>query len=299
MPTVYRNLFAMGTRFDMVLPGIEEDLGDLIFSHICKEIFRLEEMLSNYNDLSVLSQLNKTATNSLYYADNEMFNLILSLKELNKKSLGFFNVTVSRFIDSKTGIIKENHGPNSEILSMNDIIINSDDASVKFAGKEIAIDSGGFGKGYTMEKIKNILLDQNILQAFISFGESSVLVLGNHPFGEGWKVSIPDFYSTESVYVFHLKNNALSVSGNTPANRNKYPQGHIADPFTGVINKKSGIVCVSGPSAFESEILSTALFAAGEKEQIQILKNFIGYEAVSITYAADHKNPLVKKLELL
>ena len=61
MATVYRNLFAMGTRFDLVLPDLEEEAGDYIFGLIKREIFRLQDMLSNYNELSNLSVLNKTA----------------------------------------------------------------------------------------------------------------------------------------------------------------------------------------------------------------------------------------------
>ncbi len=298
MPTIYRNLFAMGTRFDMVLPGIDENAGDFIFTLVSKEIFRLEELLSNYVRSSTLSKLNESAFKSPFYADDELFGLMYDLKMMHLSTLGFFDVSISKLNGSGNGTPLENKQITPFSSGMNEIILNNEEKTVRFAEQGISIDSGGFGKGFALEKVKKVLLDHNILQAFISFGESSVLGLGNHPFGEGWKVSIPDIYSQESLFVFHLKNNSLSVSGNTPANMNKYHQGHIINPFTGVYESNPGIICVSGPSTFQAEILSTALFIAGEKEQIQILKNFSGFEAVRISYAAKSKTPVIKEILL-
>jgi FAD:protein FMN transferase len=287
MPTIYRNLFAMGTRFELVLPGIGEDTGDFIFGLVGKEIRRLHELLNNYSDSSALSILNKTAFDSPYFSTKELFDIISTLKEMHSASLGYFDASVQSI-----------KATNISHSGMRDIITNSVDRSVCFANKGITISSGGFGKGFALENVKNILLDHNILQAFISFGESSVLALGDHPHGEGWKVSIPDIYSSESVYVFHLKNNALSVSGNTPSNRIKYPEGHIINPLTGISEKKNGLVCVSGPSAFVAEILSTALFLADISDQSLILNNFPEYKAVRISYFADSKTPEIVEIEL-
>ena len=297
MSTVYRNLFAMGTRFDMVLPGIDEETGDFVFSLIRKEIQRLEEMLSNYIEFSTLSKLNKTAPKSPFVADNELFELICDLKRMYSASLGYFDISIGNYTGSGSAKAAEGLRPKPFSGSLDEIVTNDVEKSIWFATPRLTIDSGGFGKGFTLENVKKVLSDHNINQGFISFGESSVLVLGNHPFGEGWKVSIPDIYSSESVCVFHLKNNALSVSGNTPANLIKYPQGHIINLVAGARVSKSGLVCVSGPSAFYAEILSTALFIAGEKEQKQILNNFPGYKAVRVSYEPDSKTPDIKEIE--
>jgi len=297
MSTVYRNLFAMGTRFDMVLPGIDEETGDFVFSLIRKEIQRLEEMLSNYIEFSSLSKLNKTAPKFPFHADKELFELICDLKKMYTASLGYFDVSIGSYKESGSTGAGDELQAKPFSGSLDEIVTNELEKSIWFSQPGLSIDSGGFGKGLALENVKKVLSDHNIHQGFISFGESSVLVLGNHPFGEGWKVSIPDIYSSESVCVFHLKNNALSVSGNTPANLVKYPQGHIINLIAGARVSKSGLVCVSGPSAFYAEILSTALFIAGEEEQIQILNNFPGYKAVRVSYESNCKIPDIREIE--
>ncbi|MDK0758203.1 FAD:protein FMN transferase, partial [Clostridium perfringens] len=80
----------MGTRLDMVLPGIDEDSGDYIFTIVSKEIFRLEEMLSNYNQSSALSKLNKSAFQTPFFPEDELFKLIVELKRFHQDSLGYF-----------------------------------------------------------------------------------------------------------------------------------------------------------------------------------------------------------------
>jgi thiamine biosynthesis lipoprotein len=286
----------MGTRFDLVLPGIDEITGDLIFGMIHSEVNRVENLLSNYEDSSTLSVLNKSAFQSDFHTDNELFDLICKIKNLNSACMGFFDVTCGIFPGSENGIPFSDIQAHAFSAGMDEIIINSQNNSIRFAKNGISINSGGFGKGYALEKVKNILYDKNITQAFVSFGESSVLALGNHPFGQCWKISIPDIYSADSIYVFNLKNECLSVSGNTPANRNKYPEGHIINPLTGKLVTRPGVVCVSGPSAFEAEILSTAIFAAGEDEQKQIIRNFSAYKAVCISYSFDSSVPIVKEI---
>ena len=297
MTTVYRNFFAMGTRFDLVLPGIEEQKGDYICSLVTKEVNRIQELLSNYNESSVLTQLNKSAFHSPFHADDELFELICRLKKLHVSSLGFFDITLGNYKDYGDGTLKSEPKVNKLSLGLDDLITVPGENSVRFARQEISIDSGGFGKGFALEKVKKILMDYDILQAFLSFGESSLMALGDHPFGEGWKIGIPDIYSSESVYVFHLKNSALSVSGNTLSNRNKYPRGHIINPLTGEREIKTGIVCVSGPSPFEVEILSTALFISGENQEKQILGNFPGCKAVRISYSADNNAPYINEID--
>ncbi len=298
MPAIYRNLFAMGTRMDMVLPGIDEETGDYIFTLISKEIFRLEEMLSNYNQSSSLSLLNQSAFQAPFYPEDELFGLILDLKRFHINTFGYFDVSLCKYNGSDNEQMPANQRLAIPVSGINDIILNPENKSVQFSTKDIFIDSGGFGKGLALEKIKKLLSDHNINDAFISFGESSVLSVGNHPFGVGWKVSIPDIYSSESVYEFHLKNYSLSVSGNTPSNMNKYPEGHIINPFTGIYVDKKGILCVTGPSAFVAEILSTALFIAGNEEQIRILRNFPDYEAVSILYSKNSEVAQVNQIVL-
>jgi hypothetical protein len=96
---------------------------------------------------------------------------------------------------------------------------------VPFRNEVVQVDFGGFGKGYALERIRKLLLSHGILNAFISFGESSVLALGNHPHGTGWKAGVNHQMITgNSLFSFDLQNESLSTSG----------MGQILYPFRGI-----------------------------------------------------------------
>jgi FAD:protein FMN transferase len=281
----------MGTRMDVIIPDVNEEKGNHIFRKISGELERLECILSNYKNDSALSVLNRNAYKGAYLVDIELFTLISKLKELSLACLGFFNPSCGKLKINDNGLIENR--TISALNGMENIILDEEYQMVKFLKDDISIDSGGFGKGYALEKIKNILLAENIYSAFISFGESSVIGMGTHPFGDCWKISIPDLFSEQSVGIIELRDNSLSVSGNTPGNRDKYPEGHIADPRSGKLVQTTGIIYVSGPSAFISEVLSTALFAADKSERTAIIRNFPGYSAKSIMYSNEDYIPQI------
>ena len=62
--------------------------------------------------------------------------------------------------------------------------------SVFFQQAGTTINLSGFLKGYALDKIREILKVHIIANALINMGNSSVLALGNHPVGTGWKVSL-------------------------------------------------------------------------------------------------------------
>ena len=119
------------------------------------------------------------------------------------------------------------------------------------------LDFGGFAKGYALKWAGTFLRAEGAGCAFVNFGNSSILAIGEHPGGGGWKVSLPNPWTGLAVDEFSLTDTALSVSGNSP----KYV-GHIVNPLTGqkdISRKMSSVVC---RDPLDAEILSTAAIAA-------------------------------------
>ena len=108
---------------------------------------------------------------------------------------------------------------------MKQVILDRDKMTIHFRNEVVQVDFGGFGKGYALERIRKLLLSHGILNAFISFGESSVLALGNHPHGTGWKAGVNHQMITgNSLFSFDLQNESLSTSG----------MGQILHPVRGI-----------------------------------------------------------------
>jgi thiamine biosynthesis lipoprotein len=166
---------------------------------------------------------------------------------------------------------------------------------LKHPGMEI--DLGGFGKGYALEKVKMLLEKHAVNNAVISFGDSSILAIGNHPYGDCWKVGIRHLLDTgKSAYTFDLKNEALSSSGMPDQHLNSERNGcHIINPETGKYREAIKTVSVCSGSPLDSEVLSTAITAADSIKRKKIFNNFPGCRAVEINYS-ENSGEDVKRL---
>ncbi|MFP4059337.1 MAG: FAD:protein FMN transferase [Bacteroidales bacterium] len=276
----YRNFFAMGTRFDLVIPFMDDEKGNELFNEIRKEVQRLEIMLSRFHEGGSTWLLNKNASTGPVKVDQELKDIILLCREYHAKTKGYFDITIG---ESTTKERKSN---------IDDILINRKENTIQFISHSLSLDFGGIGKGYALDCIKLVLAEQGIDSAFISFGESSVLGWGSHPHGDSWNMAVENiFVPGESVYIFHLTNSSVSVSGNHPKYlKRKGVEGHIYNPFTREVVKGNRLVAVQSHSASDAEVLSTALISANNLAIHNIIANFAGCYCVEIVFGDDNRN---------
>ena len=72
----------------------------------------------------------------------------------------------------------------------------------------------GFGKGYAVDKMAELLKDWDFESFLIHGGKSSVLAVGSPPEQKGWHVSLTSPFNTQQMIdQFCLKNQAISGSG--------------------------------------------------------------------------------------
>jgi FAD:protein FMN transferase len=288
----YRNMFSMGTRLDIVFPGVEDEMADRVFLLIKEELNQIEDKISIYRDRSEFSLINQIAPQRTCSVSAEIFNMIGRLVDLSLKTLGYFDFTL--------GMIGKEHKTNPDIQSLNEFLtlpvdkriqLDAQSQTVKFKGSYVKLDSGGFGKGLGLDMMKEVFERNKITTAFVNFGNSSVLGFGNHPYGDSWKTGIANiFLGNENVFAFDLKNTFMSVSGNTPQNLRKNKRGHIIHPRTGKPVEGLFQCAVSGENGLVTEVLSTALTCAPEHEWDSVMDNFPGYKAVFIEYD-NHNKP--------
>lgn len=253
--TIFYAWFAsMHTRVDIVLSE-KEEIGKQIAEEIYKKLHILEKIGNCYNPSSELSAVNNIRSGTPIIVSNDLFSIIKTCIDYNKKTAGYFDIS----IDSD----------NYNIDTLKHIFISDKDSSITLNRKGIKLNLLGFIKGYALDEVKKILEERGISNALINMGNSSVLALGNHPLGDGWKVGI-DFPSTaDDKKEIILKNKCLTTSGNHTTQRK-----HIKSPYTGeYIEGMKGISVITGTAA-EGEALSTALFAAEPEVRTNILRNF-------------------------
>lgn len=252
---LYAWFTAMHTRIDMILCNKAEDELKGIARHIKDELANLEKMANYYDDQSELSKLNQSASEQPVEVSRELYHIIETALQYRGITQGCFDISIQSLNYNKD--------------TWRNIKLLPDFTSIYFQQPGTRIDLSGFIKGYALEKVRNILLEHEVEDALISLGNSSVLGLGNHPHGKGWKVSfnkstVPDNYSNVV-----LQNECLTTSGNESKNRK-----HIIRPETGRYIEGAKQVAVITPNGIEGEVLATSLFVTTPEQQDKILESF-------------------------
>lgn len=235
---------AMHTRVDVAMYGDRpENEWIAIGEQIEATIRQLESIGNCYDAHSELALANRQAAIQPVALSNELYDMLAICKRYHAETMGCFDVT----------ILSENH--NRE--TMNCVHLSEDAHTLYYSSPGISINLSGFIKGYALERIKQLLHEHGVANALVNLGNSSILAMGNHPNGEGWKV---DEYT--------LHNQCLTTSGNDTDARK-----HIISPQTGKWVEGQGKVSVITENAYIGEIYSTALFAATEEQRICLMRS--------------------------
>lgn len=291
MSKVYHNsFFAMGTRFNAVIPKEDDEICERLFRMIESEVKRIEAKLNYFDKASTVAQINEHAFHREIKLDDEMFEILLVCFDYHKLTFGAFDITMRRVVEYY------NQNPEADVSNlgsrMDSILLNRDAKSIRFADEEAKIDLGGFGKGYTLSRVKKILDDSPIESAFISFGESSILAKGNHPNGKGWRVGLNDYLSNSTTaYTFDLYDESFSTSSNyfKDDTGQLVFKTNVINPITGNLKREIETVSVKSASPLECEIFSTAFMNLTDEQIAFIKKEFKSIEIVRINYFNNEK----------
>lgn len=241
----------MGTACN-VLIACEEDEFEVIFRKIKQEILRIEDILSIYNPESEFSLINKHAVKNDFPVSDECYEIINKCLKFNKLTLGNFDITAG----------------SRKKITQDRLSVHPDNKTIRIVDEQTQIDSGGFGKGYALDKVEEILISFQLKSALINFGNSSILAFGGNPAGNKWSIGIVNpSNSNENLYIYEGKDLHISSSGNAEKGK------HIYNKNTEELVENNMLTTCNTDSCFLSEAVSTALFAASETESVQIVQN--------------------------
>ena len=257
----------MGTRFEAVLWGDDEDHLEAAAAEALGEIARIGARLSAFDPGSDVCEVNSLAATRPVRTDPRLVALLGRCCELWEATAGAFDVTVGSLM-RRWGF----RGPASDgddrppVWGMQHLILDRDACTVAFARSGLSIDLGAVAKGYALDQAGEILRACGVGGALLHGGTSSVLAVGLSPTGEPWRVEVrnPD-RCTGSPTVIELADRALGVSaahGRTLESGDA-SYGHVMDPRSGEPVASSSAAAVAGPSATDADALATALLVLG------------------------------------
>ncbi len=246
----------MGTQFDILMVGSDPRLLGTVWEKVESEVQRLDKMLNRFDPESEVSFVNREAGHYPVTVGEELWNILLNCKRYNELTEGYFDITLQGF---------------------DQVLLTEEDKSIFFFSESLHIDLGGYGKGYALAKIRELLEENGIGKALVNFGNSSVLAVGTHPCGEYWPVGLDNPFTKERIADLKLSDSSLSISGNMPS----HPR-HIVNPHTGtfVEDKKMVSVVAKEREPTESKNMIRA-FATFVMRESKCTKAANGFQAVT------------------
>ena len=282
----------MGTRFSMVLPGMDAVTGEALAEFAESHLRSQERLMSRFDPLSPVSELNLRAGEEPVAVPPALWKILALCRSHRQRTRGAFDITQWPLNQLWREHLERGERPSNELIGetrartgMERLQFNDSARTLKFETDGTVLDLGGFGKGFALERLAEHFREQGVERVFLSFGESSVTVLGSHPHGPAWPVGIANMFHPEtSVHRFDLCDASLSTSGTAPFNETRGNFGHVINPRDGRPITGYRTMSVAAPSAVDAEVLSTALLVTPETERAEILSAYPGASAIEIVY---------------
>jgi thiamine biosynthesis lipoprotein len=251
---------AMGTRFELFLTGPGQGQGqgydrehlEAVAGDLLEEIRRLDCVLSRFDPRSEIARINREAVERRVRVDREVFGLLEKCEEARRLTAGYFDVTAS-------------HKGEAPALRL-----DAESCTVRFSGPDVFIDLGGVGKGYALDRAREIMLRFGVTCGLLHGGTSSVLAIGLPHGADGWPVAVrhPLIFMGEPVAQLKLADRGLSCSAVRHPDQG---QSDVVNPLTGDPLNGDAVCVVLAANATDAEILSTALLAMGREQAIDYL----------------------------
>ena len=147
--------------------------------------------------------------------------------------------------------------------------------SVRLPLAGMAIDIGGIGKEYAVDRVAAMAADMGIRDVLVDFGRD-IRVLGQPPEGGPWRIGLEHPLLTDKCWGgVALRDMAVATSGDYRRLfvRDGKRYGHIIDPRTGrPADNGCRSVSVVAPTCTEAGILATAAFVLGPQDGLDLIE---------------------------
>jgi len=264
------------------------------FDSINKEFRRLEDMMSNWKDGSDIQKLNAAAGRQPVPVAPELRDLFRTARQISDWTNGKFDVTFGVM----SGLWKFDYQnedqtiPNPSEVARRRKLINYRDlkideqAGTAFLVREgMVANLGGIGKGYAVDRARDILRAAGFRDFMIQFGGD--MYVSGHSGERTWRLGIQDPRATENrvFATIELSDSTFSTSGDYERffikDGRRYH--HIIDPATGEPSVGCRSVTIVTESAAIADGLSTGVFIMGPEAGMALIEKLPDVEGVIVS----------------
>lgn len=276
---IERSTIAFGSYFKIKIFTGNRKEGKKVLDSIFNLVSYYDSLFSYFNKNSELNFINQKKIGKL---SKELKEIITIASEINKKTYGYFDITIAPLMEIWGFYEKDYKRPREEEIERVKEFIGSTAYLIKgdtiYLKKLAKIDLGGIAVGYVLDKLVSYLKEEGIKKGFIDAG-GDIIVFGDYKA----KIGIKDPNKEGIIEVIELKEGACSTSGDY----HKYFKigdtifCHIINPKTGYAERSIGKhrqAVVIGKEAVFCDALSTCFLIMPDTLREKVLDNFKGYK---------------------
>ncbi len=302
--TVKKSMKLMGSRFEITVVALNEELGYINIDEAVAEISRIEKLISSWDPTSETSLINKNAGIKPVKVSLELFKLIRRAKKISEITDGAFDISYAsmdqiwKFDGTMDKMPTEAEIKRSVAkVGYQKIILNEDEHTVFLKQPRMKISFGAIGKGYAADKAKELLISKQVIGGIINAG-GDLTTWGSEASGKKWLIGIANPLSKDKIFSWlPVVESSVATSGNYEKyvvfKGKKYT--HIIDPRTGYPASGISSVSVFAKSAELCDALATAVFILGREAGISLINQLGEPEVVVI----DDDNKIYKSNGIL
>lgn len=270
----------------------------LIYDNL-KEYHELYDIYNTYDGINNIKTINDNAGIAPVEVDQRIIDLILFGKEWYKKTGGKINIAygavlkiwhyyrtmgTDNFENARLPPVDELKAA-AEHTDINKIIIDEEKSTVFLDDLEMSIDVGAVGKGYAVERVSQIAVENGFKKGLISVGGNVRVIGSKGEENKPWNVGIqsPDSDNRQSdIHIVNLIDSSLVSSGNYErfytVNGKRYH--HIIDPETLFPSEYFTSVTIICRDSGIADALSTAVFNMPFEKGCRLVEDLPGIEAM-------------------
>lgn len=192
---------AMNTTFTLRLLGDPPQFDGLV-RECCSLLDELEGRLSRFIETSEISRINHLQAGETLHLGEDTHRCLLLAIQACADTGGLFDITLGRRIARRkageTTIPATDEGR---------LILHPDDAAITCEAPGRELDLGGIGKGYALDRLREMLAEWEVPGGLLGAGASTLLAFGPEP----WPVELA--CNAEHPFILPLRDQALSASG--------------------------------------------------------------------------------------
>ncbi|MEM9648187.1 MAG: FAD:protein FMN transferase, partial [Bacteroidota bacterium] len=270
----------MGCSFELGVVMEDELEANATLDEGVREIQRIEALLSEFQENSTISKINRHSGGDPIKVESEVLMLLERSKKISHLSKGYFDITMGPLKQLYQFKNREFKFPGKRTIAKSlkkigyhFLHLDMENRTAQLRQKDMRISLAAIGKGYAADVVCKKWRQQNLYGGYID-ASGDLTAFGKDENGGAWKIGIsnPD-ERNQSLFYVPLHNAAVATSGD-------YEQYfmHKGVRYSHNINPKTGwpvngvkSVSIFSPSAELSDALATAVYAMGVEKGISFL----------------------------